>query len=64
VNLLALALWRPQLVGSVHLRAALALDLPLVQRSYTFQTPDRTQATLFRMPQIAAHAELGLGLQL
>jgi hypothetical protein len=64
VNLLALALWRPQLVGSLHLRAALALDLPLVQHSYTFQTLDRTQATLFRMPQIAAHAELGLALQL
>jgi hypothetical protein len=63
VNLLALALWRPQLFGSLHLRAALALDLPLVQRSYTFETLDGTPAALFRMPQITARAELGLGLQ-
>ena len=43
-------LLRPALVGPLHLRAAIELSLPLLQRSYTYQGSDGQPRDLFRMP--------------
>ncbi len=61
-SLLGLASLQPRLLGPLHLRVALALSVPLIQRAYTFQSGDGTPSPLFRMPQLAARLELGLGL--
>ena len=63
-NLSALALLRVQLAGGLHGRAALVLSMPLIQRSYAFETLARTPQQVFRMPQLAARLELGLGWEL
>ena len=63
-NMSALALLRVPLAGGLHARAALVLSMPLIQRSYEFQTLERTPQRVFRMPQVAARLELGLGWQL
>lgn len=53
---------RTLLVGALHLRSALVVAVPLDQRRYTVETDDGSIATLFRIPQLAARAELGLAL--
>jgi hypothetical protein len=53
---------RARLLGALELRAALVLAVPLAQHRYTVQTDDGGTVTLFRVPQVAARAELGLGL--
>lgn len=61
-SLLGLALLQPRLLGPLHLRVALALSVPLIQRAYTFRSGDGTPSPLFRMPQLAGRLELGLGV--
>jgi hypothetical protein len=61
-NLVGSGVLRAPLVGPLYLRAALSLALPLIQRSYGYQTPAATSARLYRMPQVAGRAEIGLGL--
>ncbi|HMJ10046.1 MAG TPA: hypothetical protein VK524_01510 [Polyangiaceae bacterium] len=56
------ARWQPELTRALHLRLAVLLALPLIQRTYTFQAPDGRPQQLFRMPQVAAGLELGLGI--
>ncbi len=63
-NALLSALYRPEIVSGFHFRFAVALAVPLVQRSYAFEALDGTDTPLFRMPQIAGRIELGLALQL
>lgn len=53
-----------RLAGALHFRVALVAAVPLDQRRYTVETGDGSIATLFRIPQITARAELGLGLVL
>jgi hypothetical protein len=60
-NVLGTAVLRAPIVAGLYLRAALVLALPLVQRGYAYQTPDATSQQLYRMPQIAGRAEIGLG---
>jgi hypothetical protein len=60
-NLLGSGVLRVRLVGGLYLRAGLLLALPLVQRRYEYQTPVATTAQLYRMPQVAGRAEIGLG---
>lgn len=50
------------LAGALHLRGALVVAVPLDQRRYTVEASDGSLATLFRIPQLTARAELGLGL--
>jgi hypothetical protein len=56
------ARWQPELTRALHLRLAVLLALPLIQRTYTFQALDGRPQQLFRMPQVAAGLELGLGI--
>jgi hypothetical protein len=60
-NLLAAGVLRAPIAGGLYLRAALLLALPLVQRGYGYQTPDAASQQLYRMPQVAGRAEIGLG---
>jgi hypothetical protein len=60
-NLLGAAVLRARIVGGLYLRTALLLALPLVQRGYGYQTPAATSEQLYRMPQVAGRAEIGLG---
>jgi hypothetical protein len=62
-NLLGSGVLRARLVGPLYLRAALSLALPLIQRSYGYQTPAATSGQLYRMPQVAGRAEIGIGLR-
>jgi hypothetical protein len=48
--------------GALHLRAALVVAVPLAQHRYTVETDDGSPATLFRIPQLTARAELGPAL--
>jgi hypothetical protein len=60
-GILGAGVLRAMLVSGLYLRGALVLALPLVQRGYAYQTPEGTSAQLYRMPQVAARAEIGLG---
>jgi hypothetical protein len=60
-NLLGSGVLRVHLIEGLYLRAGLVLALPLVQRRYEYQTPAATTAQLYRMPQVAGRAEIGLG---
>jgi hypothetical protein len=60
-NLLGTAVLRATIVAGLYLRTALVLALPLVQRGYAYQTPAATSQQLYRMPQVAGRAEIGLG---
>jgi hypothetical protein len=55
-------LWQPELTAALHMRLAVLLALPLIQRTYTFQALDGRAQQLFRMPQVAAGLEVGLGV--
>jgi hypothetical protein len=43
------------------LRASLTALLPIVQRSYEYQTLDATSARLFRSAQLGARLQIGVG---
>ena len=60
-NLLGTAVLRAPIVAGLYVRVALLLALPLIQRGYSFQTPAGTSEPLYRMPQVAGRAEIGLG---
>ncbi|HMI90211.1 MAG TPA: hypothetical protein VK509_02555 [Polyangiales bacterium] len=60
-NLFGTAVLRVAFGRVPYLRVALIGLLPLMQRSYTYQAPDGSPARVFRMPQGAARAELGMG---
>jgi hypothetical protein len=60
-NLLGTAVMRAPIVGGLYLRGALVVGLPLIQRGYAYQTPAATSRQLYRMPQVAGRAEIGLG---
>jgi hypothetical protein len=51
-----------RIAGVLHLRAALVLAVPLTQHRYTVETDDGSPATVFRIPQLTARAELGPAL--
>src|SRR5262249_22081021 len=61
LNLLGAAALRVRLFSRLYARFGLLLTLPLIQRRYDYQTPAATSAQLYRMPQAAARAEIGLG---
>jgi hypothetical protein len=60
-NLLGAAVLRAPIVAGLYLRVALLLALPLIQHGYGYQTPAATSEQLYRMPQVAGRAEIGLG---
>jgi hypothetical protein len=60
-NLLGSGVLRVRLLAGLYLRTAVVLALPLIQRRYEYQTPAATTAQLYRMPQVAGRAEIGLG---
>jgi len=62
VNLRASGGWDVVLAAPLFMRVAVLLSVPLLQRNYTFRGPDNAPVSLFRMPQAAARAELGLGI--
>jgi hypothetical protein len=64
VNLRASGVWQVPVAGGFFLRVALLASAPLLQRNYTFRGPDNAPESLFRMPQAAVRADLGLGLTL
>ena len=51
------------LFGPLALRFALIAGVPIAQHRYTVETDTGGTAQVFRIPQLAARAELGLGLQ-
>ena len=53
---------RVRIAGALHLRAALVVAVPLAQHRYTVETDDGSPATVFRIPQLTARAELGPAL--
>jgi len=61
-NAMGAARLRARLIGALELRAALVLAVALAQHRYTVQTDDGGTATLFRVAQLGARAELGLAL--
>jgi hypothetical protein len=62
-SVLGSALLRTPLGASVYLRSALIIAVPIDQRRYSFETDNGGSETLFRIPQLTARAELGLGLR-
>jgi hypothetical protein len=64
LNALAGAVWRPQLAGPLFMRVALFASAPLLQRNYSYRAVDNVPTSIFRMPQAALRAELGLGFAL
>jgi hypothetical protein len=52
------------LVGPLFARGSLHASVPLLQRNYTYRAEDNMSVSLFRMPQAALRAELGLGIAL
>jgi hypothetical protein len=60
-SLLGAAVMRAPIGAELYLRAALLGALPMVQRGYAYQTPAATSRQLYRMPQVAGRAEIGLG---
>lgn len=61
-NLRASGAWNIPLAGPLFLRTALLLSVPILQRNYTYRGPDNAPVSLFRMPQVAVRAEVGLGI--
>jgi hypothetical protein len=51
-----------RIAGALHLRAALVVAVPLAQHRYTVELDDGSSATVFRIPQLTARAELGAAL--
>jgi hypothetical protein len=61
-NLLGRLLFAPELSRALRLHLGMVLIVPLVQRSYVVERANGLAAPLYRMPQVAARLELGLGL--
>lgn len=62
-NLLASGLLRVRVSDALHLRAEVAVVLPLIQHEYTYRSAAAERVSLYRMPQVAARAEIGAGMR-
>ncbi len=62
LNILFAAVYRPQIVGSLHLRAGLIVGVPVLQHEFLYQARDGSSATLFQTSQLQGRADLGLGI--
>jgi hypothetical protein len=62
LNILFAAVYRPHIVGPLHVRAAAILGVPILQHEFLYQARDGTSATLFQTSQIQGRADIGLGL--
>jgi hypothetical protein len=61
VNVELGALYRPQLLGGLHLRLGVFAGVPLAQRAFVYEAPDGAPQTLFRTAPLEGRAEFGLG---
>lgn len=62
LNILFAGIYRPQIVGPLHLRAALTVGVPILQHEFLYQARDGSSVTLFQTSQIQGRADIGLGL--
>lgn len=62
LNIVFAAVYRPRLVGPLHLRAGLILGVPMLQHEFLYQARDGSSVTLFQTSQIQGRADIGLGL--
>lgn len=62
LNILFAAVYRPQIVGPLHLRAGVIVGVPVLQHEFLYQARDGSSATLFQTSQIQGRADIGLGL--
>lgn len=62
LNILFAGVYRPRIVGPLHLRAAVTLGVPILQHEFLYQARDGSSATLFQTSQIHGRADIGLGL--
>ncbi len=62
-NLLASGVWRVRFTAALHLRAAAAVVLPLIQHEYTYRSAAAERVLLYRMPQVGARVEIGAGMR-
>jgi len=62
LNILFAGVYRPQIVGPLHLRAAVIVGVPILQHEFLYQARDGSSATLFQTSQIQGRADIGLGL--
>lgn len=62
LNIIFAAIYRPQIVGPLHLRAGLTVGVPVLQHEFLYQARDGSSATLFQTSQIQGRADLGLGM--
>jgi hypothetical protein len=64
VNVRLGATWNLDLIGPLFMRLALFASAPLLQRNYTYRATDNVPTSMFRMPQAALRADVGLGFAL
>jgi hypothetical protein len=62
LNILFAGVYRPQIVGPLHLRAAMTIGVPILQHEFLYQARDGGSVTLFQTSQIQGRADIGLGL--
>jgi hypothetical protein len=62
LNILFAGVYRPQIVGPLHLRAAVTIGVPILQHEFLYQARDGSSVTLFQTSQIQGRADIGLGL--
>jgi hypothetical protein len=62
LNLLLGLVYRPRVVGQLHLRIALLAAVPVVQHEFAYRAQDGSFPTLFQTSPIHGRADLGLGL--
>jgi hypothetical protein len=63
LNAQAALVWRPRLTGALHLRSALVIALPLVQRTYLYQNEAGGDSELFHASPLSARFELGFAVE-
>lgn len=62
LNIVVAAVYRPRIVGPLHLRAGVILGVPVLQHEFIYQAMDGSSATLFQTSQIQGRADIGFGL--
>lgn len=62
LNIVLAAVYRPRIVGPLHLRLGVLVGVPLLQHEFVYQAQDSSSTTLFQTSQVQGRADLGLGV--